>query len=84
MSDRDQRCALRGAVGQPACARALVAAGRAKLAKGLRVELSYPCFARVFVVSACYPLRDGSGWFVLFGSALGVRVEDRSILRVVV
>ena len=78
--DLAARQALRHAAGQPACARALVAAARAGIAKGLTVAMTN--LAEPSTVTAVYPLWDGSGWTVLFDDASALRVEDTHIITV--
>lgn len=69
---------LRSAEGQPACARALVAAGRAGAVAGLSVALR----TGLHRIESAYPLRDGSGWALLFAGCTGLRVDDPRILSV--
>ncbi len=77
MSDRATRSLERIAYGQPACAALLVALGRrTRRPKGWRARLHN---GWGMTVSSIYPLRDGSGWAVLFAEGCGMRVDDANI-----
>lgn len=79
MSDQALRALERGAVGQPGCARLLVAIGRANAAREWVVSLSNGWHLPIRVI---YPLFDGSGWAVLTVMGAGFRVDNPNIASV--
>lgn len=80
--DAATRTLERQAVGQPNCARLLVALGRTSRdwrGKGLGIILDN---GWTLPVGSLYPLFDGSGWAILTTLGTGLRVDDPRISEV--